>query len=451
MNRACTLFAILSLAVHVVRPHDVEGPYASDLPGQATAEIVEFAQAPSKLYEIVPLDGDATRVRIRSHGGRVRWRDVLQALAAAEQLDEAALAPYLPEGEVRLDASYTFATMVALNLAFDGAVRFSVQRGEDDRPVGVQLDIDREALRNKLNRLKARVREEVMDWQGREQAFELKLEDGWERSSDVPAAILVHGYTSSPAHLAPLRDKLREAGVVTGTFGYPNDGPIAVSGKQLADALADLHRRAPKRKVQLVAHSMGGLVSRVALELHDRELTKSVARLITIGTPHRGTALARFPVSIDAWEAIVDKRDNQWTDYILDGLNESRLDLRPESELIQQLESASRAQPRVRYSVIIGSQGLIQAAEAERIRGMILRRREHPALRAIRPKLAGYLADLDEIIDGKGDGIVSVQRGKLAGVEDTVVLAFPHNAIASRLEEHEELLQAVIARVTARN
>jgi triacylglycerol lipase len=57
-----------------------------------------------------------------------------------------------------------------------------------------------------------------------------------------------------------------------------------------AEELARLVRMIPAKKVNVIAHSMGGLDARYAiakLGLADR-----VASLITIGTPHRGTPVA---------------------------------------------------------------------------------------------------------------------------------------------------------------
>jgi triacylglycerol esterase/lipase EstA (alpha/beta hydrolase family) len=49
--------------------------------------------------------------------------------------------------------------------------------------------------------------------------------------------------------------------------------------------------------VAIVAHSMGGLVARAWMRDHG---TAALARLITLGTPHHGTALARFGLGRNA-------------------------------------------------------------------------------------------------------------------------------------------------------
>ena len=65
-------------------------------------------------------------------------------------------------------------------------------------------------------------------------------------------------------------------------------------------------------KVDIVAHSLGGLVARLAI--CELGLDRSVSRFITLGTPHKGS----FPARLAASQRIMD--------------------LRPESELIKRLE-----------------------------------------------------------------------------------------------------------------
>jgi hypothetical protein len=48
-------------------------------------------------------------------------------------------------------------------------------------------------------------------------------------------------------------------------------------------------------------------------------------------------------------------------------------------------------------------------------------------VRLFDPRIDEYLSDLDELVRGKGDGVVALKRGRLAGVEDTHVLSFFHD------------------------
>ena len=68
------------------------------------------------------------------------------------------------------------------------------------------------------------------------------------------------------------------------------------SMEQMAEALAGFIRELKKvtgeKKVEIVAHSMGGLIARMAITEH--RLGNSVNTLVTLGTPHQGTYSARY-------------------------------------------------------------------------------------------------------------------------------------------------------------
>jgi triacylglycerol lipase len=66
--------------------------------------------------------------------------------------------------------------------------------------------------------------------------------------------------------------------------------PPASSISARAQRLADLIRALPEPRVNIVAHSMGGLDARYAIS--QLGLAPRVASLTTIGTPHHGTPLA---------------------------------------------------------------------------------------------------------------------------------------------------------------
>ena len=68
------------------------------------------------------------------------------------------------------------------------------------------------------------------------------------------------------------------------------------SARKLVDFLKDVVMAQQADPITLVAHSMGGLISRYALEADDAQVTGSwrsrVSLLVTMGTPHRGAPLA---------------------------------------------------------------------------------------------------------------------------------------------------------------
>ena len=55
--------------------------------------------------------------------------------------------------------------------------------------------------------------------------------------------------------------------------------------------------------------------------------------------------------------------------------------------------------------------------------------RKCPGAKAASSELEALLGDMDELVEGKGDGVVAVARGRLDGVSDTLVLPFGHLSV----------------------
>jgi pimeloyl-ACP methyl ester carboxylesterase len=110
------------------------------------------------------------------------------------------------------------------------------------------------------------------------------------RGGPVPI-LLVHGYMSSRGYWAAFVRWLEARGVQG--VHVPNFTSVFSSIERLADELhAQIERIATgtgHERVVLVCHSMGGLAAR--LYLRERG-DKRVARLVTLASPHHGTALA---------------------------------------------------------------------------------------------------------------------------------------------------------------
>ena len=104
--------------------------------------------------------------------------------------------------------------------------------------------------------------------------------------------ILVHGFVCNRGLWNPWWPRLREVGV---PCIAPNLEPAFGSIDELVPRIEDAVQRmtaATGLPPLLVAHSMGGLAVRAWLRDHDGDAR--VQGIITIGTPHRGTWLARF-------------------------------------------------------------------------------------------------------------------------------------------------------------
>jgi pimeloyl-ACP methyl ester carboxylesterase len=112
--------------------------------------------------------------------------------------------------------------------------------------------------------------------------------------------ILVHGYFANRACWAPLVRALEGAGL--GPVYAPSLRSHFASIEEFEEDLhAVVERVANGRRVALVAHSMGGLASRLYVARHG---SARIARLVTISSPHQGTRLAAFGAGRNARQMV---------------------------------------------------------------------------------------------------------------------------------------------------
>ncbi len=119
------------------------------------------------------------------------------------------------------------------------------------------------------------------------------------RAAFVPAApgavrvpvLMIHGYGCNRAVWRPMQRALAAAGHPTEAIDLmPLLGDIDHYAGDIADAVMKMTHRHGRAPV-LLCHSMGGLAARAFLrQAHE---APPVVRVITLGTPHRGTAMAR--------------------------------------------------------------------------------------------------------------------------------------------------------------
>ncbi len=145
--------------------------------------------------------------------------------------------------------------------------------------------------------------------------------------------LLVHGLQSTPAAWAPMvnafwADPVIRQNYQIWVFGYPSGYPIPYSAALLRQQLELLDKTYPNhRRIVLVGHSMGGLLSRLMIsdsggdnlwrhffgksptetnlspasnalvkEALIFKARRDVARVIFIATPHRGSMIAQGPI-----------------------------------------------------------------------------------------------------------------------------------------------------------
>ncbi len=108
--------------------------------------------------------------------------------------------------------------------------------------------------------------------------------------------LLVHGLGGHPRHFSAVQRYIKHVGGRYSKAVDLRDGASLEAMAQrmrehIAEATNSCTSEAPN-KIDMITHSMGGIVARLALE--DKATRKRVATLITMGTPHRGTHLARL-------------------------------------------------------------------------------------------------------------------------------------------------------------
>ncbi len=115
--------------------------------------------------------------------------------------------------------------------------------------------------------------------------------------------IVVHGYAMGRANFLPLAARLSRAGLgpVLG-FEYWTLGKTASAARRLAAYVERVRARTGAAQVDLIGHSMGGVVGRYFVTLGGGD--KVVANLITIGSPHLGTDVSAVGLGRPAKELV---------------------------------------------------------------------------------------------------------------------------------------------------
>ena len=132
----------------------------------------------------------------------------------------------------------------------------------------------------------------------------------------VPAAtglpvLLIHGYACNSGYWLPMSKLLTQARISHyGIDLEPPGASIDAFVPQVRAAVQRLREATGSAQVIIVGHSMGGLVARAYLrDCAQRGADAHVARVITLGTPHHGTALAHFGPGSNAAQM---RRDSAW-------------------------------------------------------------------------------------------------------------------------------------------
>ncbi|MBZ0236296.1 MAG: alpha/beta fold hydrolase, partial [Deltaproteobacteria bacterium] len=157
--------------------------------------------------------------------------------------------------------------------------------------------------------------------------------------------ILLHGYAMCRANFRPLARRLEAAGLgpVLG-FEYWTLGKTSAAAKRLAEYVEEVRARSESDQVDIIGHSMGGVVGRYYVSLLGGD--GAVANLITLGSPHAGTDVSAV------------------------GLGRPGKELLGGSTLVQRLDAAPRP-TRTRMTVVWSrADALVPGARHARVTGV---------------------------------------------------------------------------------
>lgn len=255
--------------------------------------------------------------------------------------------------------------------------------------------------------------------------FESDSDTSEEMMPGRKSIVLIHGLDDPGKVWQNLAPALAQADFNVWLMRYPNDQPIVESAQLFFDELKSLRQRGIDR-ISIVAHSMGGLVSREMLSRPEIDYTASstagqvpeVVALIMVGTPNHGSQMARVRVFAEMRDQLARliKGDTNWLGSILDGAGEAKIDLLPGSRFLTELNA--RPHPA-------GVDMLIIAGVTSPWKKSDIHRWMSDTRRKVPEEQQKWVDELGQnmiaLTHGLGDGLVTVESTRLAGVPHRTV------------------------------
>ncbi|NEX18990.1 alpha/beta hydrolase [Thiorhodococcus mannitoliphagus] len=249
--------------------------------------------------------------------------------------------------------------------------------------------------------------------------------------SSLPRILLVHGLDEPGTIWEALIPALQEQHCDLWELHYPNDQGIDRSTAYLAKLWGQLPDSHP---IILIGHSMGGLVIRdfVTAWRHPvgetpRVTGASVAGAILVGTPNHGSDWARLRIWLELREHLIVNEDRQFSllAALRDGTGAAKIDLRPESDFLNQLNA--RPWPSDIPIRLIGGV-LVDPTPA--MTESLATISEQTGSDALEQVVAAWWSTLGEDL---GDGVVTVDSLRLPNAPPPILLSASHRGMLKRL------------------
>lgn len=236
--------------------------------------------------------------------------------------------------------------------------------------------------------------------------------------------VLIHGLDDPGKVWMNLAPELFKENYNVLLMEYPNDQPVVESSQLFFKELQELKVFGIDR-ISIVAHSMGGLVSREMLtnpefkyegSVSDK-LVPEVVSLIMVGTPNHGSQMARFRWfgEIRDQLAQLSKGNTNWQAAIFDGAGEAKIDLLPESRFLNELNS--RPHPDIDMLIIAGISSPWKEDDINVVISDVVKKIPENQKELVND-IGEYMV---EMTHGLGDGLVTVESSRLAGIPHQTV------------------------------
>ncbi len=356
-------------------------------------------------------------------------------------------------------------TLKAIELATKKAITFEVTQAEGKQVMAIR--IDRAAMRRRKSFIRSKIVRMIQAWfpgaAAKAKAYyglhvwqpdgkRLPISETKLKAKHV--VLLVHGLDEPGDIFDVAGPHLVKAEYTAVQFFYPNDQRIVKSARSLHKHMGML-REAGVEEVSIVAHSMGGLVSREMLTHPDfyggqgkgHEKLPHIKRLIMVGTPNQGSNLAKLRSFAEVRETAVRlfSRDRMLFGGFFDGAGEAGDDLLPESEFLQRLNARPHADD-VEYTVLAA---LASPVTNEGIEN--LKKKLHDKIGDTHPEqIEKSAAALSKLIEGIGDGAVPLESTMLKGFSDHVIVQGNHATMLDKLPAEGEKKPTAIGEILKR-
>ena len=376
---------------------------------------------------------DTLSFRIPADGGRVNVREVLESMYRAAGVEPGDRFEDL-DWSIDLGTTLGRLQMKVFDRIAPDAITTTIE------PDGVTVRIDRAALASHLKDVFERMQQWVDDAMTvpadtRYGITVVTRDDPRAPLEALPAGVsrvvvIIHGLDDPGWHWRDMAPALLDEGHIVLRFEYPNDQAVSDSTDLMAMEFAVLRRRGVLH-ADIVAHSMGGLVARDLLTRKayyhgdgtGGDRFPAVGRLVMIGTPNHGAPMARLRGVTEVGELIsrwISGR-GRWLDTLADGAGEAGRDLLPESEFLRRLNA--RAHPDdTAYTIVVGRVSPVSPDEVQRM----LDRLQRLTGDASPVAMSGVSRALQAMVNGLGDGLVSIDSARLEGITDVVIAETDH-------------------------